>query len=872
MVKQRYLTLQISPWKLLKAAASLGSAISANDPLRATGHTFEIADSLGLRKGADTELALLIEGALKRVAYKIIEQSFHDETRYDLKKAASFQSLDLKVIYDLHFSDLLEMAYSGLPASFKVQISEWLGYININSIDASNLLRRADGQFAEALHAEWLENGDRYQTLKEEKVSPFFSAKEKFIEWSDYRAHLVSLIHRNVFDETFSLKDIYVDTPLYFITKKKKFGNSDIRSSDIDLNLRPQAGMTGSEIKKFLCQDKGHSFAALTGGPGSGKSSLSYMAAAELASEGRNILLLQLHLLDIQDSFASAISSYFQETRFFRMHNPLDEGTAERPLLIILDGLDEIQMQGRAAHESAKDFVADALRWLDRKNSGDDLRAKILFTGRDLAVQSAEASFRGDGKIFHLLSYYTPPEERRRYENAEVLNDDLRDVWWAKYALLTNRVIKSMPENLRRGELGSVTSQPLLNYLVALAYFRGKIDLNNISVNSIYADLLAAIHERVWSARRHPTTGALEFDHFVRLLEEVSVAVWHGAGRTATLAEVEEHCRQSKVSNLLPSFEKGMSDGISNLLLAFYFRQKGLREDGQKTFEFTHKSFAEYLIALALFRLIKEIVRKRKQHKANFDEGWDEGEAAFRWARLCGKTALDHEVLAFVDREIQRLSQDEQVCGQSVFSELVAVFVRDGVDMDRFSTLRTNEKNRRFRNAAEACVAVLNSFAVATGEVSNIDWPSRTAAGAFLRKLSGQRQGPVNQLVLYCLRRLNFSGCVLDMFDFYSAELSGSIFDDADLHFAIFASADVRGCRFRHAKFLNTNFSNAKMANAEFRISAGARSESIILEGARDGLAVLPRGVKAVKRRLESKGASVVLDVNVPPHGEEVET
>jgi hypothetical protein len=41
---------------------------------------------------------------------------------------------------------------------------------------------------------------------------------------------------------------------------------------------------------------------------------------------------------------------------------------------------------------------------------------------------------------------------------------------------------------------------------------------------------------------------------------------------------------------MLPVFEQSVSSGISTLLLAFYFRQKGAR-DGEKTFEFTHKSF-----------------------------------------------------------------------------------------------------------------------------------------------------------------------------------------------------------------------------------------------------------------------------------------
>ena len=46
--------------------------------------------------------------------------------------------------------------------------------------------------------------------------------------------------------------------------------------------------------------------------------------------------------------------------------------------------------------------------------------------------------------------------------------------------------------------------------------------------------------------------------------------------------------------------------GILRLLLGFFFRPLG-RDEGERTYEFTHKTFAEYLVAARLNREITEL-------------------------------------------------------------------------------------------------------------------------------------------------------------------------------------------------------------------------------------------------------------------------
>ncbi len=160
-----------------------------------------------------------------------------------------------------------------------------------------------------------------------------------------------------------------------------------------------------------------------------------------------------------------------------------------------------------------------------------------------------------------------------------------------------------MPEDLREKNLVDITAQPLLNYLVALSHARGKIDFSGeTNLNAIYGDLLEAVYERGWAGHSHAAARDLSEAHFIRMLEEIAVAAWHGEGRTTTVREVREHCEQGRLDALLGKFQEGVSKGLSRLFLAFYFRQSGQRHTGDNTFEFTHISFGEYLTVRGIVR------------------------------------------------------------------------------------------------------------------------------------------------------------------------------------------------------------------------------------------------------------------------------
>src|SRR3954452_22199346 len=168
-----------------------------------------------------------------------------------------------------------------------------------------------------------------------------------------------------------------------------------------------------------------------------------------------------------------------------------------------------------------------------------------------------------------------------------------------------------MPVELRRGDLDEVTAQPLLNYLLALSRERGRLDLAAATnLNEVYEDLLAAVWERRWGEGQLADVRGLERSDFERVFEGIALAAWHsGDIRRVSATAVETICKQSGLDKKLVAFERGAEKGAVSLLAAFYVRQAGFTAS-ERSFEFTHKSFGEFLVARRLVRALQRISRE----------------------------------------------------------------------------------------------------------------------------------------------------------------------------------------------------------------------------------------------------------------------
>ncbi len=233
----------------------------------------------------------------------------------------------------------------------------------------------------------------------------------------------------------------------------------------------------------------------------------------------------------------------------------------------------------------------------------------------------------------------------------------------------------------------------------------------------------------------------MRLEEFSRVLEEIGLAAWQGDGRTTTVQEIEEHCRESGLGKLLDKFQEGAKAGVTRLLAAFFFRQYGQRASGDSTFVFTHKSFGEYLAARRVMREAEKIVRELESHAQNYDDGWDEQEALKHWAQICGPAAMSRYLHNFLLNELKLRPAEKLIRLQVLLAKLFSFMLQQGMPIELLQVAPFREALFQSRNAEEALLAALNACASVTGIVSKIEHPDPTAFGAWFKRIQGQRAG-----------------------------------------------------------------------------------------------------------------------------------
>jgi hypothetical protein len=428
----------------------------------------------------------------------------------------------------------------------KPAFQAWLKRLGLLDHQARNLAERLPSYFVLSIHNEWRANPAYYEPIREALLTPFSAAVDRELGWQRYRAYLAAQIDEPVFDQSFSLRQIYIPARAY---RHERNGKNDpkqlsLRITDREFRSSPKQGedrlvcvwLLDEIVGWVRRKDRETTIRVISGGPGSGKSSFSKILAEALCKEKVAVLFVPLHQLDLKLDFIAAISQ-FVEGDGFLAENPLrHEGSED--VVLILDGLDELEMQGRSTQEVAHAFVRDVIRTVDRLNARE-LRVRAIISGRELAVQIVQSEFRQPGQVLHIFPYYVPSQERGGFKDPKgLLRTDQRDLWWRNYGALTGRKISSIPKVLKQGEIGEVTAQPLLNYLVALSYDRGSVDFStSVNINVVYGDLVKAIYDRAWARHDHPAVRGLTEASFTRLLEEVALAVWHVKGEQRLCAK-----------------------------------------------------------------------------------------------------------------------------------------------------------------------------------------------------------------------------------------------------------------------------------------------------------------------------------------------
>ncbi|MEM6449243.1 MAG: pentapeptide repeat-containing protein [Cyanobacteria bacterium P01_D01_bin.105] len=705
-------------------------------------------------------------------------------------------------------------------------LHQWLKATGFEEAHASAFSRRLPTYFVCELHREWQQRNEKYERICVHVETPFTVAQEQQRQWGLYHAWLQKQVEAPMMLEHFGLSDVYVPLRAYFKRIRR-----DRQTEKVVVNLERSLNdwMSAADPKDAM--------RIVSGGPGSGKSSFAKIFAAKLAREHLyQVLFVPLHLLDFDQTldFSAAINEFIRYDQYLN-HTPLDPDNEHLKLLIICDGLDELSFRGELAQTMIQAFLKEVHRTLKQFNRRK-ARVQIIITGREITVQ---ASFKGSNRILTVLPYiFTghPIQQSAINRKAtdlhttdlyvdehQLLKQDQRVAWWKRYGMVTNTHYSVMPECLLYPDLIDLTAQPLLNYLVATSYVSGKLsltqnaNLDDTNLNTVYAHLLEEVCTRRYAdSGKHLAIHEMSEPDFIHILELIALAAWHGHQHSATISQVEALCASQQAKQLLETFQEGAAVGITRLLAAFYFRQ-GEMKDSEHTFEFTHKSFGEYLAARRIVTTMDDIQTQRSQQEHCVNAGWTTQDALLQWAHICGPAEMDSYLLAFVRNEIA-LKPIEQVHKlQLTFAELIGAMLQHGMPMEKLGACHNYHLQTRWaRNSEEALLAVLNACALVTEKISVIHWPHVDSFGTWLDRLQSKNRSAKtpysdseHPLAFSSLSFLDLSNTDLKFQDLHDANLERSNLNGANLYRANLDSANLR-----KASLMRTDLSKASLDSA----------------------------------------------------------
>ncbi|NCQ84130.1 MAG: hypothetical protein GPJ00_06275 [Microcystis aeruginosa W13-18] len=818
--------------------AALNGAFVKWDDLAENG--VEVLDALGLSRTPGELAGLLISQSLMK-AMKGLLKSNADLLPQEVEKLP-LQELYRQITDSLQEQELILdrdfFEHPGrLPIVAPVQAAflQWLttNKLITNSQEAQSLSNRLPAYFVSALQEQWKDKRDEYSLLLDEIDTPFNNAWKRERGWFHYRAWLQKQIDEPIFWEAFSLKQIYVPLRGFYEEEEIK------ATTDTDYHREPSFKRIVIKLQEQLetwleAAKSDDAIRLLTGGPGSGKSSFCKVFAAQQARLEKQVLYIPLHRLSFSTDLVTAVKTFVQHDGFLP-ENPLEPSDQDLQLLIIFDGLDELSMQGKIAQEVAHNFINEVREQVKSFNQ-NKTRLQVLISGRDVVVQSNKNNFKKPQQIITILPYWVDKSDN--FSDVDnLLKVDQRHQWWQQYGQAKGKNYAQLPPELSGKNLQEITAQPLLNYLIALTFERGEVQFSQeTNLNNIYKNLLKAVYERGYeknSPGHRAIEGITEKD-FVLILMEIALSCWHGNGRTTTVREIEEHCENNGLKNLLKnfqdSFQSDSQGSITRLLTAFYFRESGDLRDSEKTFEFTHKSFGEYLTARRIVDRVKQIHKKLQDSENDYDNDYDPRQALIAWATLCGPTAIDEYLFSFIVNQMQLQSPDEVKQWQKTLGHLIEYLLVKGMPMEGLKN-RPNfqEEMRQARNAEEALLAVFNACGRVTEEIFPIQWPSPEAFGNWLARLQGQRIDSKPMLVLDCLSFLDLQNCLLICRDLEGANLAGAYLEGANLEGASLKRANLERANLDGA---NLGWAYLEGANLEGANLAGANLEGANLAGA----------------------------------------
>jgi hypothetical protein len=443
---------------------------------------------------------------------------------------------------------------------------------------------------------------------------------------------------------------------------------------------------------------------------------------------------------------------------------------------------------------------------------------------------------------------FTPLLDDAGEKKSSLWKLDQRPAWWKRYAFLTGQP-EAVPEAFKTTRLAGITHEPLLCYLLTLAgYATDHWGLAADNRNRIYQALVNSIYDRGWgegAAKRQGVGKTLSRSDFNKLMETIALAAWLGGDVRVASEEMFDRCVSiTGAQQAWKAFTDDNGSDVTNLAMNFYLKAS---ERSQRGFEFTHKSFGEYLAARALLSVAAQVssqVPRRIEH------------ALEDWSRAARSGEFNSETLGFMNDEVRLLLHATEG-GSSVqkieaiklaFEQLAEIVAAEGFPLSRdtssWKTLHTEQMN-----AECGLWLVINSCAKALFSVGEVDkssieinWPTDDGWSDLLSRLGN---APRTSIINRCMAHITAPKESFQHLHAYALDLS-----HANLQGATFVACNLSAVNFKGANLQNGRFYLCNLTRSGFRyivadtiIFHKSVADSCVFDDAVDNIVVSPMGV-----------------------------
>jgi len=176
--------------------------------------TVEALSAIGLSTDPGELAFLLIRRSITKALFELVGESASQQLA-DTKKDADalIEQLNFSISRrEVHIDRKFLDRPSELPLIDELQtlLQQWLEGHDITMPTAKAIADRLPSYFVYALNQEWRRNAKSYRPLVEAMDTPFAKAGDREWGWTAYSALRQRRIHEGIFDEPFSLSQIFV--------------------------------------------------------------------------------------------------------------------------------------------------------------------------------------------------------------------------------------------------------------------------------------------------------------------------------------------------------------------------------------------------------------------------------------------------------------------------------------------------------------------------------------------------------------------------------------------------------------------------------------------------------------------------------------